>query len=129
MTMADRPRMDIADLRPEVLAFAFLMEQRLSENDHKPGWQADPPALLLARVIDETAELARAVHFHLNNPDNTDPVAHEAADVASFAMMLVDRFACDLLDIDHARELIGENADGYEPDIHIHGEGGTDDAA
>lgn len=47
-------------LRPEVAAFAQLMEEKLRENDHKRGWKNDLPRHLLARVCDELAELLQS---------------------------------------------------------------------
>ena len=46
-------------LRPEVAAFAQLMERELRKNDHKgtEGWKDDTLHELLARLFEETAEL------------------------------------------------------------------------
>jgi NTP pyrophosphatase (non-canonical NTP hydrolase) len=120
--MADKPRMEVADLRPEVLAFAFLMEQRLSENDDKPGWKGEWPHPLIFRVVDETAELGRAMQ-ETAGETTTFAVGAEAADVANFSMMIADIYGA--LDLDHAREIIGEDADGYDPDIVIPGDDET----
>jgi NTP pyrophosphatase (non-canonical NTP hydrolase) len=49
------------ELRPEVLAFAHLMERELQANDHKPGWKDDSPLDITKRVEEETGELYRAV--------------------------------------------------------------------
>lgn len=50
-------------LRPEVAAFAQLMEQKLRENDHKgrKGWKKDKTHRLLVRLLDETRELIDAL--------------------------------------------------------------------
>ena len=68
-------------LRPSVRRFAELMERELRANDHKGGWSDDAPNALLARLIEETGEMARAMVIG-------GDVAKEAADVANFAMML-----------------------------------------
>lgn len=71
------------NLRPEVAAFAALMEQRLRENDHKPGWKEDDPRELYERLDEEAGELDYALAIR-------DGIAKEAADVANFAMMIAD---------------------------------------
>lgn len=42
--------------RPEVIAFADLMEAQLRANDHKPGWKDDLACDLLPRLREETDE-------------------------------------------------------------------------
>lgn len=91
--------------RPEIAAFADLMERQLRANDHKPGWKRDDPLDLLERVVDETEQLVGAVRRHIAIGKDLEPsrgsdpcwrngVAHligrEAADVANFAMMVAD---------------------------------------
>src|ERR1039458_4669935 len=46
-------------LRPEVAAFAQMMEKKLRSNDHKgkAGWKSADTQYLLARLCDETGEL------------------------------------------------------------------------
>lgn len=87
--------------RPEVRAFADLMEAKLRANDHKPGWKADDPEALLRRLAQEHDELGDAVRWH-KNYDTSDRggrlgpvhragvIGAEAADVANFAMMIAD---------------------------------------
>lgn len=96
---------DLAECRPEVLAFARLMECELRENDHKGGWAGCAPESLLRRLREETDEVER----ELTGPRETcgcreamcphvvpwfgpDPkrVGAEAADVGNFAMMVAD---------------------------------------
>lgn len=72
-------------LRPEVLAFARLMEAKLRTHDHdrgRQGWKDDDPKALYDRLLDEVKELA----FELWNKGTAD----EAVDVANFAMMIAD---------------------------------------
>lgn len=123
--MADTPRMDIADLRPEVLAFAFEMERRLAEHDDQIGWTDLTPIEILCRILDNAAELGRAASID-RGAVTIKMLGDQSADVANFAMMLADNYGA--LDLDHAREIIGDDAEGYEPDIPVPGSDG-DDAA
>ena len=105
--MTDRAPLTLADCRPEVLAFALLMEQELRANDHKPGWKDDRPLDLAWRVKEEAQELYNAVwdatHFatplddeqlDAPTPDGLKSlrqrIASEAADAANMAMMVAD---------------------------------------
>lgn len=77
------------ELRPEVQVFAQAMEAQLRANDHKPGWKRDNAGALWDRLLKEVKELEvecldRAPHHDAAN------VLKEAADVANFAMMIVD---------------------------------------
>lgn len=80
------------DWRPEVRAFADLMEAKLRANDHKPGWKGEDWWPLLYRLREETLELQE----ELAPGSRTDLLAwsarvgREAADVANFAMMIAD---------------------------------------
>lgn len=84
--------MTAADLRPEVLKFACLMEQKLRENDHKGGWRDDSCDALLDRLREETLELQDACDLHTSfaSVGARNNLALEAADVANFAMMIAD---------------------------------------
>lgn len=87
-------------LRPEVMAFARLMETVLRQNDHKGGWKECEPDWLANRVLEEAAELkeaadAGAIHSPPDK-DEQEAIAREAADVANFAMMIAD--VCSALD-------------------------------
>jgi NTP pyrophosphatase (non-canonical NTP hydrolase) len=81
--------------RPEVVAFANLMERELRANDHKPGWKNDDADVLARRVMEEATELLDAVaessalRTHLTASEKAR-VAEEAADVANMAMMVAD---------------------------------------
>lgn len=96
-------------IRPVVLAFAHLMEAKLRENEWKGGWQKCSPESLLARVREETDELAEAI----GPGSRTDVglwrplVANEAADVANMAMMVAD--VCGGLDAEACKSI----ADSY----------------
>ena len=54
-------------LRPSVLRFAWMMEKRLRENDHKGGWHGALPQELLGRLQEEVQELDDAVDFVIAN--------------------------------------------------------------
>lgn len=80
-------------LRPEVAAFAQLMEAKLRENDHKGDWEHEHPDDLMNRVHDEVEELQVAIHlWGCSLGTGTLPAAKvvgkEAADVANFALMI-----------------------------------------
>lgn len=92
--------------RPEVVAFADLMEERLRRHDGSRGprgWENCDPQWLLGRLKQEVAGLEKALKApkavrcgcreamcpHLVF-DVTDGVGAEAADVANFAMMIAD---------------------------------------
>lgn len=73
-------------LRPEVLAFATLMEAKLRKNDHKKHWSTCDIDYLEERLEDEVDELKLAVRER-----TSEVVAREAADVANYAMMIADK--------------------------------------
>lgn len=82
------PGASVVEWRPEVVAFASAMEERLKANDHKGGWQDCAVPWLIGRLRDEVAELggATAPMHGLSSHG----ILHEAADVANFAMMIAD---------------------------------------
>lgn len=84
--------------RPEVRAFADLMEQTLRKNDHKGTWKGEARLWLLSRLREEVQELEEAISY-AQSYDTSDrgarinpwgAVGREAADVANFAMMIAD---------------------------------------
>lgn len=83
-------------LRPEVAAFAMLMEEKLLLNDHRPGWKNDDVLALIARLHEETRELVRAIGEGVDPAVVHAEIGREAADVANFAMMIAD--VCGALD-------------------------------
>lgn len=80
------------ELRPEVAAFAQLMERELRANDHKGGWAREHPGPLMDRLWEEARELS----FYFGPGSRGDyatwaaQIGSEAADVANFAMMIAD---------------------------------------
>ena len=73
-------------IRKEVAVFAAVMEQKLSENDHKRHWSHCSRQYLFTRLHQETKELSRAVRCG----EGALAVLREAADVANIAMMIAD---------------------------------------
>ncbi|WP_127506143.1 hypothetical protein [Paenibacillus humicus] len=84
-------------MRKEVCWFAERMESRLSENDHKPGWQdsREDREFLLKRLEANYHKLwaAEQCYGSAFDPEN---VVKKAADIANFAMMLADNARRDL---------------------------------
>ena len=93
-------RADALDVRPQVAAFARLMEKVLRDNDHKGGWDDCKPSWLLARLKQEVDELDEAMRKGTiarrdasgRTSDWPASIPREAADVANFAMMIADNF-------------------------------------
>ncbi len=90
-------------MRPEVLAFARLMEAKLREHDDDrgSGWKYDDPEQLLERIWEEANELHDALEGFRSaegeSGDRTPAVekaamnaAIEATDIGNFAMMIAD---------------------------------------
>lgn len=90
--------------RPEIVAFANLMEAKLRANDHKGGWRNDRAADLHSRLLEEAEELFDALNWRSAFLGAADPerIGSEAADVANFAMMIAD--VCGALDATPTRE-------------------------
>lgn len=93
----DRP----LKLRKEVEWFAGHMEQKLRENDARPGWKNSKFGWLLERLITEVKELGVAwmdAEIRKHEYESSvkakallwSTVIREAADVANFAMMIAD---------------------------------------
>lgn len=84
--------------RPEVLAFAVLMERKLRENDFKGGWGRDTAASLCRRAREELDELWGIIpHWTQQGKlpaDKRRELGSEAADVANMAMMVADVCGC-----------------------------------
>jgi phosphoribosyl-ATP pyrophosphohydrolase len=82
------PECNLGDytIRPEVAAFALLMERKLRKNDgKKPGWIGADIDDLLEGIHEEYGELHAAL-FELS----PEEVHREAADLGNYAMMTAD---------------------------------------
>ena len=77
-------------IRKEVKVFSLSMERKLSQNDHKMGWQKCEDVELLKKLNIELEELIYA----LEN-ESTKSIIDECADVANFAMMIADKRSND----------------------------------
>ena len=90
----------LADCRPEVRAFALLMERELRKHDYRPGWKGDDPTGLTYRVLEEAHELRRSMlstggaPVHMIGHRHKAEIAADAADVANMAMMVADVLGC-----------------------------------
>ena len=106
---AERAEAAKLDARPEVLAFAHLMESKLREHDDRPGWndpsigddeRDDNLRELWDRLSEEANELDDALRSYVGDehddledrrdPDYARDAVWEAVDVANFAMMIAD---------------------------------------
>ena len=82
----------MSELRPQVAAFAQLMEQKLRKHDDDRGtrgWSSMTPMDLCWRLDREVDELKHSLCCLGAGSDLSD-VAGECADVANFAMMIID---------------------------------------
>jgi DNA primase large subunit len=85
-------------VRKEVKWFAGRMENKLSQNDHKEGWEYCHSNELITSVEDELNELIKKMSeigyqvFWEHFPDDSDidQLIDECADIANFAMMIAD---------------------------------------
>jgi NTP pyrophosphatase (non-canonical NTP hydrolase) len=69
-------------IREEVLDFAWEMELRLRDNDHKGRYRFESTSHLIAKLMEEVAELVDRL-----SEGDLDGILHEAADVGNLAMM------------------------------------------
>jgi ribosomal protein S27AE len=91
---------NVVGIRPVILEFAAVMEQKLRKNDHKSHWSKCNQEYLLKRLDDEVKELHECffiyspgdMNFYMDG-QHGDRIPGEAADVANFAMMLWDNFS------------------------------------
>lgn len=98
-TLTKEVRENVMGIRPVILEFAAVMEQKLRKNDHKTHWSKCNQEYLLKRLDDEVKELHECffiyspadMNFYMDG-QHGDRIPGEAADVANFAMMLWDNF-------------------------------------
>lgn len=89
----DQKVREIIGWRPEVVAFATLMEQQLRANDHKgrAGWKHDAAGALFDHVVEEVRELQQALTaWPCDTQAYRTNIGKEAADLANMAMMVAD---------------------------------------
>ena len=73
--------------RPELEAFANVMEARLRENASRGDWRALNFYYLIACLASNLGQLVRA--FQVSKPE---VVLRSAADMANYAMMIADLY-------------------------------------
>lgn len=83
--------------RPMVQAFAEVMEERLLANEDKGGWDLDGPLWLHGRLMQQATDLFHELRQCFGSPPHVamdgarrSRIRRKAANVANFAMMIVD---------------------------------------
>lgn len=73
----------------KVLQFSGVMIEKLTKNNHKPGWKYESLQALIGRMKDEVEELEKTV---TDSPSRgyRNRIILEAADIANYAMMVAD---------------------------------------
>jgi hypothetical protein len=86
-TIGEPMPFQVQELRPEVLAFALLMEQRLREKDADKGqlWKDADIGNLQVCVTAKNMSLDTALMYGTNNE-----AARHAVDIANYCMMIAD---------------------------------------
>lgn len=95
------------DVRPDVRAFAQLMEADLDTNDYQRDWEIEQTSELIDRASEAVSDLRalRAAYKEEGAADGErelQHIVHEAVTLANFAMMIADvsgglpTLACDL---------------------------------
>lgn len=79
----------VQELRPEVLAFALLMEDRLREKDAARGqsWKNATQVELFPVFMSKAFAVEKS--FFYTDRDHGDPARH-AVDLANYCMMIAD---------------------------------------
>jgi len=75
------------ELRPELAAFARVMESRLKENAHRGDWRTFNFYFLASCLAANLGHMVRAFQA-----DKADAVLKSAADSANYAMMVSDLY-------------------------------------
>ncbi|HSR13369.1 MAG TPA: hypothetical protein VLS90_18125 [Thermodesulfobacteriota bacterium] len=75
------------ETRPEIAAFARVMESRLRENSSRGDWRAFNFYYLSACLAANLGHMVRAFQA-----DKADAVLKAAADTANYAMMIADLY-------------------------------------
>jgi NTP pyrophosphatase (non-canonical NTP hydrolase) len=93
---ATKRQQDWAEVERVTETFRQCMLKKLRVNRHKgdrQGWKASTPRDLFVRLREELSELndaLTAIEVNGNSRERRKRTAHEAADVANFAMMITD---------------------------------------
>lgn len=75
------------NVRPEVAAFASVMESRLKENANRVDWRSLNFYYLVTALISNVGQLIKS--FQVDKPEI---VLRSAADTANYAMMIADLY-------------------------------------
>jgi hypothetical protein len=75
------------EIRPELAAFARIMESRLKENAHRGDWRTFNFYYLTACLTANLGHMVRA--FQADKPES---ILKSAADTANYAMMIADLY-------------------------------------
>jgi hypothetical protein len=75
------------NVRPEVAAFASVMESRLKENASRVDWRSLNFYYLVTALISNVGQLIKS--FQVDKPEI---VLRSAADTANYAMMIADLY-------------------------------------
>jgi len=75
------------EIRPELAAFAKVMESRLKENANRGDWRAFNFYYLTACLAANLGHMVRGFQT-----EKTDAVLKSAADTANYAMMIADLY-------------------------------------
>jgi hypothetical protein len=75
------------NVRPEVAAFASVMESRLKENASRVDWRSLNFYYLVTALISNVGQLIKS--FQVDKPEI---VLRSAADTANYAMMVADLY-------------------------------------
>lgn len=107
-------------LRPEVLAFARLMEQRLREKDADKGqgWKDLPAGHLRVAMFSKAGRLERAI---ISQPTEMNECVTDAVDLANYCMMIADVSGA-LEDTDLGQEIINLANSSRGSGMDEHGE-------
>jgi len=81
----DAGRVPARPVRPEVAAFALLMERELANHDDRIGWKGFGKPWFLIRLREQVERLAQDCY-----DDNPGELGHRAADAANFLMFIAD---------------------------------------
>lgn len=92
-------QLTLQDVRPEVVAFAIAMEEKLRKHDDRGGWDDCHVSYLCDRAMEELQELHVALEpfiaegggYGYPAPYNVrESILDETVDVANFCMMIAD---------------------------------------
>lgn len=86
----DQMKFQVQELRPEVMAIALLMEQRMRDKDaeHGDDWKELNLQALMIDVMAKSLEIDRV--RRMNGESGCDAIIKHAVDLANYCMMIAD---------------------------------------